>query len=85
MKQAIWALTQRRTSPWPSSVDAHADCRPRWHPELIYAGNHGLEINGPGIGYIEPTRDVVAELHALAQEMGRRLRNIPGVLVEDKV
>jgi trehalose 6-phosphate phosphatase len=54
-------------------------------PGLIYGGNHGLEISGPGFLFIEPTaagsRD---QLHTLAKELTNRLSGIPGALVEDK-
>jgi trehalose-phosphatase len=54
-------------------------------PELIYAGNHGLEISGPGFERMhpgaEPLRDAV---RALADELVRRLAGFPGVVVEGK-
>jgi trehalose 6-phosphate phosphatase len=54
-------------------------------PGLIYAGNHGLEISGPGFVFIEPTAAACREeLHALAAELTARLSGIPGVIVEDK-
>jgi len=54
-------------------------------PGLIYAGNHGLEISGPGFVFIEPTAAACREeLHALASELTARLNGIPGVIVEDK-
>jgi trehalose 6-phosphate phosphatase len=54
-------------------------------PGLIYAGNHGLEISGPGfifvealaIGYREP-------LQKLAQALVPRVKPIEGAWVEDK-
>jgi trehalose 6-phosphate phosphatase len=52
---------------------------------LIYAGNHGLEISGPGFVFIEPTAaECREELQALAADLNTRLNGIPGVLVEDK-
>jgi trehalose 6-phosphate phosphatase len=52
---------------------------------LIYAGNHGLEISGPGLVFIEPTAaECRTELQALAAELSARLNGIPGALVEDK-
>jgi trehalose 6-phosphate phosphatase len=54
-------------------------------PGLIYAGNHGLEISGPGMIFVEPTsvtwRD---ELQELAGQLTERLRGLAGVFVEDK-
>jgi trehalose-phosphatase len=54
--------------------------------EIVYAGNHGLEIIGPGLHFIEPTaaRRVEA-LEELARHLQVRLRHIPGVEVESKV
>jgi trehalose 6-phosphate phosphatase len=54
--------------------------------EIIYAGNHGLEISGPGLHFIEPTapRSVEA-LEELTRHLQVRLRHIPGVEVESKV
>jgi trehalose 6-phosphate phosphatase len=54
-------------------------------PGLIYVGNHGLEISGPGFLFVEPA--AVAwheELQALKEELHVRLRGIPGCFVEDK-
>ncbi len=54
--------------------------------ELIYAGNHGLEITGPGLYFVEPTAAQRAEvLEELARHLQVRLRRIPGVDVESKV
>ncbi|MCI0378380.1 MAG: trehalose-phosphatase [Gemmataceae bacterium] len=54
-------------------------------PDLIYAGNHGLEISGPGVLLIEPESVVwqkaLPKLHA---ELANRLQAVPGALVEDK-
>jgi len=52
---------------------------------IIYAGNHGLEIEGPGISFVNPLaeefRPVLRLMHyVLAQALGA----IKGVLVEDK-
>lgn len=54
--------------------------------EIIYAGNHGLEITGPGLHFIEPTAaSRVEALEELARHLQVRLRHIPGVDVESKV
>lgn len=54
--------------------------------EIIYAGNHGLEITGPGLHFVEPNaaRRVEA-LEELSRHLQVRLRHIPGVEVESKV
>jgi trehalose-phosphatase len=54
-------------------------------PGLIYAGNHGLEISGPGFVFVEPTASAFRDaLQALAAELNARLAGIPGAVVEDK-
>jgi trehalose 6-phosphate phosphatase len=53
-------------------------------PNLIYAGNHGMEIQGPGISFVEPTAAALAEnLAELSETMLQRL-NQPGAIVEPK-
>ncbi len=54
-------------------------------PALIYAGNHGLEISGPGLYFIQP--DAAKRVQALGELLGdlqTRLAHIPGVQVENK-
>ncbi len=52
---------------------------------LIYAGNHGLEISGPGCFFIEPTAAACGEaLQELAAELTRKMEPIAGAFVEDK-
>ncbi|MBZ5729280.1 MAG: trehalose-phosphatase [Acidobacteriia bacterium] len=52
---------------------------------LIYAGNHGLEISGPNLHFVEPEAAARREpLHRLALELAVRLRPLAGVLVEYK-
>lgn len=54
-------------------------------PELIYVGNHGLEISGPGYLFIEPTAAAHSgALHELAADLTRKLQPMAGVVVEDK-
>jgi trehalose 6-phosphate phosphatase len=52
---------------------------------IIYAGNHGFEIEGPGLSFINP---VAAELkpffRIMRQILNLTLGTIKGVLVEDK-
>jgi trehalose 6-phosphate phosphatase len=54
-------------------------------PDLIYAGNHGLEIEGGGLCFVEPAaasaRD---ELRVLTGCLERALRTVPGVFIEPK-
>ena len=54
-------------------------------PGLVYAGNHGLEIDGPGLRYLHPAIEAV--LPAIAQAAGEletRLIDIAGAFVENK-
>jgi trehalose 6-phosphate phosphatase len=54
-------------------------------PGLIYAGNHGLELSGPGFLFVEPMAAACrGELQTLAEELTHRLRDTPGAVVEDK-
>jgi trehalose 6-phosphate phosphatase len=55
-------------------------------PSLIYAGNHGLEISGPGVYFIQPdAAKRVQALSELSRELHSGLQDIPGVQVENKV
>jgi trehalose-phosphatase len=52
---------------------------------IIYAGNHGLEIEGPGIKFkkqIHPRS--LAALKSIGQELTGKLSGIKGAFVEDK-
>jgi trehalose 6-phosphate phosphatase len=54
-------------------------------PGAIYVGNHGLEISGPGLMFLEPTAAQFAEpLKQIAAAFESRLNGIPGALVENK-
>jgi trehalose-phosphatase len=54
-------------------------------PDIVYAGNHGLEISGPGVDYVEPTAAAKREqMRQLAQRLTLDLRPFPGVSVEYK-
>jgi trehalose-phosphatase len=52
---------------------------------IIYAGNHGFEIEGPGLSFVNP---IVAEIRPffriVRQLLTMTLGSIKGVLVEDK-
>lgn len=53
---------------------------------LIYAGNHGLEIGGPGMEFLEPVAaGRLKALGELARHLRTRLNDIPGIEVENKV
>jgi trehalose 6-phosphate phosphatase len=54
-------------------------------PGLIYAGNHGLEISGPGYLFVEPqAASYVCALQELSDQLAGKLQSIPGALVEFK-
>ncbi len=52
---------------------------------IIYAGNHGLEIEGPGISFVEPLAEEFRPiLRVMHHVLSRALGTIKGVLVENK-
>src|SRR5918993_1934848 len=63
-----------------------ADLRARADvPGLIVAGNHGLELAGPGWEHVDPAvAESAPAISHLAALLTRALEPIPGVAVEDK-
>jgi trehalose 6-phosphate phosphatase len=54
-------------------------------PNIIYAGNHGLEIEGPGISFLHPVaEEIKTTLKVLSAVLKNALRPIDGSFVEDK-
>lgn len=52
---------------------------------LIYSGNHGLEIDGPGIAFVHPSSvETRPRMKAFSETLSRRLTQIDGVWVENK-
>ena len=52
---------------------------------IYYAGNHGLEIEGPGINFVNPSALAARnEIRELARQLSDELGKIEGVIVEDK-
>lgn len=52
---------------------------------IIYTGNHGLEIAGPCIDYVNHVaRETRPLLHSLHHELGEALANIKGTRIDDK-
>jgi trehalose 6-phosphate phosphatase len=50
-----------------------------------YAGNHGLELAGPGMRAVDPAaRRARPALRGAARRLARRLQQIPGAWLEDK-
>jgi trehalose 6-phosphate phosphatase len=63
-----------------------ADVRARVDvPGLYFAGNHGLEIEGPGITRLDPVAaQARPELERIAVACRHELADVPGAIVEDK-
>jgi trehalose-phosphatase len=54
-------------------------------PNTIYAGNHGLDVSGPGCLFVDETAVAHgAALQVLAANLAAKLAPIPGALVEEK-
>jgi len=52
---------------------------------IVYAGNHGLEIEGPGISFINPLADEIKPLiKIISYILHKTLGTMRGVFVEDK-
>jgi trehalose 6-phosphate phosphatase len=52
---------------------------------IVYAGNHGLEIEGPGISFINPLAEEIKPLiKMISYILLKTFRTARGVLVEDK-
>ena len=52
---------------------------------IYYAGNHGLEIEGPGLNFINPgAKEAQITIKELVQSSSTKLASIEGVIVEDK-
>lgn len=53
--------------------------------DVFYAGNHGLEISGPGCLFVELTAAGHTELlHCVAEDLSRNLQRVRSAFVEDK-
>jgi trehalose 6-phosphate phosphatase len=63
------------------------DLRPRVGVNgLAYAGNHGLEVQGPGFEFRDPAAAALSgELAAVAAELTGALAGVPGAWVQNKV
>lgn len=52
---------------------------------IVYAGNHGLEILGPGLQFVESNAlSAMGELQQVSKQLVASLWAIPGIRVEDK-
>lgn len=54
-------------------------------PGIFYAGNHGLELEGPGLRFVYPPAEAQRPvIRRLAATLRRALSGFEGVLLEDK-
>lgn len=54
-------------------------------PEIFYAGNHGLDIVGPGISMIYPkVKKYLPVIENVSTDLVKILSTIPGVIIEKK-
>jgi len=86
-KRMLWVLTRRhRYTVGLISGRALSDLKERVGLKgVVYAGNHGLEIEGPGIAFVSPVAEEFKPvLHLLHQVLSKTLGAVKGVLVEDK-
>jgi len=52
---------------------------------IIYVGNHGFEIKGPGLNYVHPVNDETKSLmNTISRLLNNSLSTIRGVIVEHK-
>ncbi len=52
---------------------------------LYYSGNHGLEIEGPGLDYVHPRADSARPvMRELAAKLAEALGNITGIIIQEK-
>ena len=53
--------------------------------EVIYAGCHGLEVEGPGLAFLHPQAEARREtIQAIAAWLTRRAASVPGMSIEVK-
>jgi trehalose 6-phosphate phosphatase len=54
-------------------------------PGLVYAGNHGLEIEGPGVSFIHPqAEDLKNVINQVYKQLCDQLADYTGVIIEHK-
>jgi trehalose 6-phosphate phosphatase len=52
---------------------------------LYYAGNHGVEIEGPGLSYVNPAAGAARSIiQDLAKKLKAELASVPGVIIQEK-
>jgi trehalose 6-phosphate phosphatase len=73
---SVGVITGRRLAEVKSLVDIRG---------IYYSGNHGMEIEGPGLKYVNPeARKSRAVLQEMEAQLSGALENIPGVIVTNK-
>lgn len=86
-RKLLWALAKnRRYTVGVVSGRTLSDLKSKMRLDgIIYAGNHGLEIEGFGSSFLEPIAEQMRPfLHMLNQALSVTLRGIKGVFIEDK-
>jgi trehalose 6-phosphate phosphatase len=54
-------------------------------PGIVYAGNHGMEINGSGLMFVEPTSAACQEqLERICENLESKLKSVTGVTIQNK-
>ncbi len=52
---------------------------------IIYVGNHGLEIQGPGISFVNPVaRQASSLMHSLYRDIGDAIADVKGARIDNK-
>jgi trehalose-phosphatase len=78
----------RSDSVWVAIVSGRAadDVRVRIPLDIVFVGNHGLEIRGCGISRVDPVaKRLRSALRSLANELAIETSHLPGVMLEDKI
>jgi trehalose 6-phosphate phosphatase len=52
---------------------------------IFYSGNHGLEIEGPDLNYVNPQAEAArVTIKNLTASLAETLRNVEGIIIQDK-
>jgi trehalose 6-phosphate phosphatase len=52
---------------------------------IYYSGNHGMEIEGPGLKYVNPQVTAIpALMRDLAAQLAEAMQNIEGIIIQEK-
>ena len=86
-RNALIVLSRKRTfSVGIVSGRGLADVAAMVHiPEIIHAGNHGMEIRGPGLDFVHPeAAALIPVLSEIQDRLRAELGDVDGVIVEGK-